>query len=374
MLWHAMPPELNTARLLAGAGEAPALQAASGWQALAAALAEQAEELAANLVFLGQSWTGSGSERALTATTPMVIWLRNAAELARERALQATAQAAAYAQALAMTPSLLEILANHITHAVLAATNFLGINTVPISTNETDYFVRLWNQAATAMDIYQAQTTINTVFDKLEPMKAILGQDLGQVTNTVGQLATASSNQIFGAGELPIQPISGASGSLLQLFQPLQAATSLLGLGSGMSGMGSQVGQNLGTGLETQVGLVGANPLSNHPLAGGSGASTGAGLLRAVSLPGAGGTLTRTPLMGALLDKPADPLAQPIGAGAGPSTTSGLAPMGGGALGPGATAGDSSQPRPATQATPTQPREAADDAEDHGGWDDEDDW
>lgn len=28
MLWHAMPPELNTARLMAGAGPAPMLAAA----------------------------------------------------------------------------------------------------------------------------------------------------------------------------------------------------------------------------------------------------------------------------------------------------------------------------------------------------------
>ena len=42
MLWHAMPPELNTARLMAGAGPAPMLQAAAGWEAVAAALETQA--------------------------------------------------------------------------------------------------------------------------------------------------------------------------------------------------------------------------------------------------------------------------------------------------------------------------------------------
>ncbi len=46
MFWHAMPPELNTARLMAGAGPAPMLQAAAGWEALAISLETQADELA----------------------------------------------------------------------------------------------------------------------------------------------------------------------------------------------------------------------------------------------------------------------------------------------------------------------------------------
>ena len=67
---------------------------------------------------------------------------------AQKRAMQATAQATSYTTAMATTPPLPEIELNHITHAVLEATNFLGINTVPIGVNESDYFVRMWNQAA----------------------------------------------------------------------------------------------------------------------------------------------------------------------------------------------------------------------------------
>ena len=79
-----------------------------------------------------------------------------------------------------------------------------------------------------------------------------------------------------------------------------------------------------------QMGLIGASPLSNHPLAGGSGAGYGAGLVRAASLPGAGGTLARTPLMAKLdrRDRSRCAVAPPVPRPA--ATAAGLAPVGAG--------------------------------------------
>src|SRR4029078_3704813 len=96
MIWHGMPPELNTARLMAGAGEVPMLQAAAGWEALAFFLETQADELAGSLAALSSSWTGSASERAVSATMPMVVWLRTTALQAQKRAMQASSQASWY--------------------------------------------------------------------------------------------------------------------------------------------------------------------------------------------------------------------------------------------------------------------------------------
>ena len=89
MEWHGAPPEVNTARLMMGAGPAPMLQAAAGWEALAISLETQADELAASLAALTSVWSGSASERAVSSTMPMVIWLRTVSMQAMKRAMQA---------------------------------------------------------------------------------------------------------------------------------------------------------------------------------------------------------------------------------------------------------------------------------------------
>jgi PPE-repeat protein len=402
MIWHGMPPELNTARLMAGAGDAPMLQAAAGWEALAIFLETQADELAGSLAALSSTWSGAASERAVSATMPMVIWLRTTALQAQKRALQATAQASSYATAMATTPPIPEIEENHITHAVLEATNFLGINTVPIGVNEADYFIRMWNQAAFAMDAYQAETVANTLFEPIPPMTPIVipgvgestvGAALGQIaaqapgavaretaiahvgaqatvesaglqtgraaaqanqmaTTAEGQAQKAQNAQQFGQqdqmqqgaqqgmqmgmqmasqlgstlGQLPQQASQMVMQPMQQLTQPLQQVTSMF----------SQMG-GLGGDKSAQMGLIGASPLSNHPLLGGSGAGAGAGLVRAASLPGAGGTAARTPLMSKLVGE-IEPTVSPVSVAAGAAagaTAAGLAPVGaGGGAGP----------------------------------------
>ena len=78
------------------------------------------------------------------------------------------------------TPPLPEIEMNHVTNAMLNATNFLGVNTVPIGVNEFDYFVRMWNQAAGAMEGYQAETSLNTMFEPIPPTTPIVMPGVGE--------------------------------------------------------------------------------------------------------------------------------------------------------------------------------------------------
>ncbi|MEV0671259.1 PPE family protein [Mycobacterium sp. NPDC050441] len=391
--WFAMPPEVNTARLMLGAGPAPMLQATAGWEGLAILLETQADELAGALSTLTSVWSGAASERAVSATMPMIMWLRTMVLQAQKRALQASAQASSYTLALTTTPPIPEIEQNHVTNAVLNATNFLGINAMPIGLNEMDYFVRMWNQAAGAMEAYHAETTANLLFEPFVPMQPIVMPGIGETTAAAAIASTAPRTAVGLARNATVEAISavstlssmklavgnaaaqanhaeqravGAAGKgenagqqqkdpteknpmqqgmqmVMQMAQqggqlagqipsmlqsPMQAMTQPL---QQVTQMVSQFSSMGGSDKGMQMGLMGASPFSSHPLAGGTGPSSGAGLVRAASLPGALGSPPRTALLSSMLgiSGEAKPAASAFAAGpAGPA-----APAGGGSGG-----------------------------------------
>lgn len=390
-IWGAFPPEINTSRLQAGAGAAPMMQAAAGWEALAISLETQADELMSNLMSMSQLWQGQASERAVSAAMPMVLWLRMLALAAQARALQATGQATAWTTAATTTPQIPEIEQNHVTNATLHATNFLGVNGIPIAVNEADY-ARMWMQAASIMGVYQTETGIQTTFPPVSPPPPVTVPAGGEAAmaaamsnaapgmasavarnltfakvSAIGKLdeANQKAGRIEGAaqqaanqgrsqadqsqqlmqqapqqgmqmisqlgstlGQMPQQLMQGVTQPFQQLAQPLQQVSSMFGQMGGM--MNGDKG--------AQVGLLGATPFSNHPAIGGTGAATGSGLVRAASLPGAGGTSARTPLMSNLVGSGLQPTLSPVavGAGAGSGVGAGLAPVGsGGGMGGG---------------------------------------
>jgi hypothetical protein len=72
---------------------------------------------------------------------------------------------------------------------------------------------------------------------------------------------------------------------------------------------------------------------SNHPLAGGSGAGAGGGMVKAASLPGSGGLSPQSPALANLVGTSGDVAVRPAGAGG--SAIGGLAPVNAGGAGMG---------------------------------------
>lgn len=104
MDFGALPPEINSARMYAGAGAGPMMAAGAAWNGLAAELGTTAASYESVITRLTtESWMGPASMAMVTAAQPYLAWLTYTAEAAAHAGSQAMASAAAYEAAYAMT-------------------------------------------------------------------------------------------------------------------------------------------------------------------------------------------------------------------------------------------------------------------------------
>jgi PPE-repeat protein len=219
----AMPPEMNSALMYAGAGAGPLMAAATAWNNLAAELSTTATQWESIITALTtEQWTGAGSAAAAAAAQPIVSWLTTTAAAAEQAGAQATASAAAYEAAFAATVPPPMIAANRAQLAALIATNFMGVNTPAIMATEAQY-AEMWVQDATTMYTYQASSTATGVLQPVTPMSP--------ATNPAGQgLQAASVAQA--TTSTPVQALTNAVSSAVTpaADPPSSIITSLDGL------------------------------------------------------------------------------------------------------------------------------------------------
>jgi hypothetical protein len=135
-------------------------------------------------------------------------------------------------------------------------------------------------------------------------------QQAMQMMSQMGSMAAQIPMQLGQA----VMAVPQQMGQQLQQFaQPLQQLMSTFGSGGKADSLGA-------------AGLP-FSSFSNHPLAGGSGAGGGSGLVKAASLPGSGGTPLQTSQMANLVDTKSVSTAPAEGAAAGSTATGGVAPM-----------------------------------------------
>ncbi len=197
------------------------MAAATAWAALGAELGSTAASYDAVITGLtSEEWMGPASASMGAAAAPYVQWMTSTGALAQEASTQASAAAAAYEAAFAMTVPPAEVAANRALLAALVATNFLGQNTPAIAATEAQYG-EMWAQDAAAMYGYagsSAAASTLTPFD--QP---------AETTNPAGPAAQASAvtqatGTAAGTGNQTVDQLMSAIPTALQGFSsPLSA-------------------------------------------------------------------------------------------------------------------------------------------------------
>ncbi|OBG33611.1 PPE family protein [Mycobacterium sp. E3198] len=229
-----LPPEINSARMYAGAGAGPLFTAAAAWDGLAAELRASAASFHSVISgLIGGPWSGPASEAMAGAAAPYASWLSGSAAQAEAAAAQARAAATAFEAAQTLTVHPAAVAANRTQLMALVSTNFLGQNTPAIAATEFGY-VEMWAQDVAAMVGYHAGAM--SVAAALPPFAAppiSLAGVVSQAADAASPLADLLQSLVSGAplqslsslAQVATLPISMLMSPIMSLAQGANAGT-----------------------------------------------------------------------------------------------------------------------------------------------------
>jgi len=292
MVYGALPPEINSGRMYAGAGAGSMLAAAAAWDGLAVDLNSTALDLDTALTgLISGPWLGATATTMAAAAAPYVAWLNTTSVQAEQAAGQAKAAIAAYETAYSMTVHPALIAANRARLTGLISTNLLGQNSAAIAAAEIEYG-EMWAQDAAAMYGYVAGSTAATRLTPLTPpppaanpaglanQAAAVVQASGNsvATNIVNELSEVlSALGETGAGELPgwitdLDTVMSIFGT--PFFVCTSSAGLMMSMLSTIKGM-FPAAAAIGSGIATSLGSAATGALSSAGLTGAVSAAVG---------------------------------------------------------------------------------------------------
>jgi len=255
-----LPPEVNSARIFAGAGSGPLFTAAVAWAGLAADLQASAASFASVIGALTSGpWAGPASLSMVAAASPYVGWLDTAASRAELSAGQARAAATAFEAALTATVHPAAVTANRVSLMSLIATNLLGQNAPAIAATEFDY-VEMWAQDVTAMVGYHAGAasaaaaltpfvsppiSLSGLASQLAgSASAALSTAPGMVSGLKAAVSAVPVQSLMSVAQIGMYPASMMLSPMMSLAQSAHAGTTgLAGTAMGLADMPKFVGE-----------------------------------------------------------------------------------------------------------------------------------
>jgi PPE-repeat protein len=237
-----LPPEINSARMYAGAGSTSMQAAGAAWSRLAAEIRSAASSYSSIISGLtGDGWQGPASTSMAAAAAPYAAWMNATAAQAEQTAAQAQAAVAAYESAFSMTVPPAEIAANRAQLATLIEQNVLGQNAGAIAATEAQYR-DMWAQDAAAMYGYTnsssaasqltpfSQPTQTTTTSGLAGQAAAVAQATGTSASTSGTAASSGGGLSSWLSDITAANSNTATTGLAGLLNDLDGANgSLLG-------------------------------------------------------------------------------------------------------------------------------------------------